>query len=118
MFVKENGGKETNAENEEGEKFVMNEYMHELANGSIDKFLDVNELETLLPTFPLTDSHADIPTGFKNNVFFVVRNSQNQEKRLKELFLRRLWSVELLHRRYPKDIFLYGRTVETSRMCS
>lgn len=55
---------------------------HALANGILEgSFLNFNDLLPLLQTYDYSKCHQTIPSGIKNNVYFVVQNSSNSWKR-------------------------------------
>ena len=77
--VYENGSE---SECETESKFVLNKSVHDLANGCIDNsFLGVSDLLDHLQNHTFEESHKQIPSGVKNNLFFVIQNSQNSNSR-------------------------------------
>ena len=56
--------------------------IHPLSNGCLDGgFLEIEDIMKQLTTFTYDEAHDTIPNGEKNNVFFVVKNNTNADKR-------------------------------------
>lgn len=58
-------------------------FVHPLSVGKLDSgFLPLDKLVKLLTTYSHTESLNSIPKGVKNNVYFVIKNEGNEEKRM------------------------------------
>lgn len=61
---------------------TVGQLAHALANGILKgSFLNFNDLLPLLKTYDFSKCHQIIPSGIKNNVYFVVQNSSSIWKR-------------------------------------
>lgn len=62
---------------------ILTIFIHPLSIGQLEKrFLPVDKLLKLLTTHNYSESLNSIPRGIKNNVYFVIKNEENDEKRL------------------------------------
>lgn len=62
--------------------FIYDDSVHPFSSGCLHKsFLDVNDLLQYLQTYNFSKAHQTIPSGVKSDVFFVVQNAKNLEKR-------------------------------------
>ncbi|XP_052099805.1 uncharacterized protein LOC127734145 isoform X2 [Mytilus californianus] len=58
--------------------------IHSLSNGCLNKgFLEAEEIIKKLTSFLYAKAHNSIPDGIKNDVYFVVKNDKNVERRKK-----------------------------------
>ena len=56
--------------------------IHPLSHGCLDRsFLETEDVVKLLTTYSESEAHDIIPEGSKNNVYFVIKNSGNTDKR-------------------------------------